>query len=137
MAQLNTVKINWSKKGLNFNAQDEHGHTITIDTAKEFGGLDQGFRPAELLLVALAGCMSMDIVSILQKKGGCITSFDVTVQGYRAEKSPKEYEKIIVTFDCQGDYKHEDLERSFKLSRDKYCGVFATLQKPARIEFNL
>jgi putative redox protein len=137
MGQVNTIKVAWSTEGLHFNVHDEHGNTTTIDTAKEWGGLDKGFRPAELLLVSLAGCMAMDIVSILQKKGGRITSFTATVQGERAEKHPKAYEKIVVTFDCQGEYAQEDLERSFELSRDKYCGVFATLNTPPTIEFKL
>jgi putative redox protein len=137
MGQVNKITVTWSTQGLHFKADDEHGNTTTLDTATEFGGLDKGFRPAELLLVALAGCMAMDIVSILQKKGGQITSFRTIVQGHRAEKHPKEYEKIMVTFDCQGNYKQDDLERSFELSRDKYCGVFATLNRPPQIEFNL
>jgi len=137
MGQVNTITVTWSTNGLHFNATDEYGNTTAIDTAIEYGGLDKGFRPAELLLVSLAGCMSMDIVSILQKKGGRITSFKSIIQGHRAEKHPKEYEKIVVTFDCQGDYQQEDLERSFELSRDKYCGVFATLNKPPQIEFKL
>lgn len=134
---LNTINVVWTTHGLQFTAHDEYGHSITVDTAKEFGGLDEGFRPAQLLLVALAGCMSMDIVSIVQKKGGRLISFKADVQGHRAEKPPKEYTKLSVTFSCHGEYKQEDLERAFELSRDKYCGVFATLGKPPEIEFNL
>jgi putative redox protein len=134
--QPNTIKIAWVK-GLQFTAHDEYGHSIIVDTNTEYGGLDQGFRPAELLLVSLAGCMSMDIVSILQKKGGKINSFETTIQGQRAEKHPKRFEKILVKFACKGDYQREDLLRAFELSRDKYCGVSATLRDSPDIEFSI
>jgi len=56
-------------KGLQFTAEDNNGHHVVVDTDTEHGGLDQGIRPIEFLLVSLGGCMGMDIVGILQKKG--------------------------------------------------------------------
>ncbi|MGB3340340.1 MAG: OsmC family protein [bacterium] len=122
-------------KGLQFIARDELNHEIIVDTNREFGGFDQGIHPIEYLLVALGGCMGMDIVGILGKKGGKIDNLEITVNGQRANEHPKIYEKIVVTIDCQGDYKREDLLRSFELSRDKYCGAYATLKKGSVIEF--
>ncbi len=130
------VKLTWSK-GLQFIAMDDHNHKMVVDTDKEYGGLDQGFRPLELMLVSLAGCMGMDIVSILQKKGGKIDKFEVNIEGERAVEPPKQYKKIMVTFTCEGDYRREDLMRSFELSRDKYCGAYATLQSSPEIKFNI
>jgi len=128
------VKLTLSK-GLQFIAQDSENHSIVIDTLKEFGGFQDGFSPMELILVSLAGCMGMDIVSILKKKGGKIDTFEVTVNSQRAKEHPKKYEKIVLKFTCKGDYKREDLLRSFELSRDKYCGALATLRSEPDIEF--
>lgn len=128
------IKLTWNKS-LQFIAEDEYNHKIIVDTAKEMGGLDQGFRPVELILVALAGCMGMDIVAILIKKGGKIDKFEIVVKGDRAKEHPKKYEKITLTFKCEGNYKREDLVRSFELSRDKYCSVSATLRTKPEIEF--
>lgn len=122
-------------QGLQFWAEDEHKHRIIVDTNKEFGGLDQGFAPMDLLLVSLAGCMGMDIVSILQKKGGRIDRFTIETDGVRAEDHPHRYTKITVRINCEGDYKREDLVRSFELSRDKYCSVTATLTTVPELEF--
>ncbi len=130
------IRLSWSN-GLQFIAEDEHNHKIIVDTYKEYGGFDQGFPPLELMLVSLAGCMGMDIVSILQKKGGKIDKFEVNIKGKRASEHPKRYEKITVKFSCEGDYKREDLLRSFELSRDKYCGAYATLQSSPEIKFIL
>ncbi len=128
------IKISWCE-GLRFEAEDRHGHKILVDTEKDFGGSDQGFRPLELMLVSLAGCMGMDIVSILQKKGGKIDSFVVEASGVRAEEHPHKYTKITVKFNCVGEYKREDLLRSFELSRDKYCSAVATLNSSPELEF--
>jgi len=122
-------------KGIQFIAEDEHNHKIVVDTKQDLGGFDQGFRPMDLFLVAQAGCMGMDIAYILKKKGGKIDKFEITIQGQRAQKHPKRYEKIIVKFVCEGNYKRQDLVRSFELSRDKYCGVTATLKLCPNIEY--
>ena len=57
------------------------------------------------------------------------------MEGKRAEKHPKKYEKITLKILCEGDYKQEDFVRSFELSRDKYCGAVATLNTTPEIEF--
>lgn len=124
-------------KGLQFTAEDDNGHLVVVDTDTEYGGLDQGIRPIEFLLVSLGGCMGMDIVGILKKKGGRLDRFEIVVDGKRAEDHPKRYEKITVKILCEGEYREEDLKRSLELSRDKYCGAFATLQNPPEIEFSL
>jgi putative redox protein len=128
------ITLSWTQ-GLQFKAGDGRGHEIVVDTVKDFGGLDQGFAPMDLLLVALSGCMGMDIVAILQKKGGRIDKFTIETDGVRAEGHPHRYTKITVRIKCEGDYKREDLVRSFELSRDKYCSVTATLKTPPDLEF--
>jgi len=128
------VKITWVQ-GLQFLAEDDYDHKIVVDTEKAFGGLDQGFRPMDLMLVSLAGCMGMDIVSILQKKGGKIKDFAVDTTGVKAIDHPHKFTKITVRIKCEGDYKQEDLLRSFELSRDKYCSVVATLSEKPELEF--
>ncbi len=124
-------------KGLQFTVEDRYGHKIAIDTDKKYGGFDEGIHPLEFILVSLAGCMAMDIVSILQKKGGRIDKFDVTAEGHKAANHPKRYEKIVLKFNCKGDYTRKDLLRSFELSRDKYCGAYATLRSAPEIEFEI
>ncbi len=131
------ITLTWNKKGLQFTAQDEQNHKIIVDTDIESGGLNQGFKPMELLLVALAGCMGMDIVAILQKKGGRIDSFKMILKGEKHSEHPKRYVKIYYEIDCQGEYKREDLIRAFELSRDKYCSVLATLKNTPEFDFKI
>jgi putative redox protein len=122
-------------QGLQFQAEDDYNHKIIVDTEKAFGGLDQGFRPMDLMLVSLAACMGMDIVSILQKKGGKIEDFVIVTTGAKATDHPHKFTKITVRIKCEGGYKREDLLRSFELSRDKYCSVVATLIDKPELEF--
>lgn len=130
------VRLFW-KKGLQFIAEDEQKHNIIVDTTKETGGFDQGFSPMNLLLVTLAGCMAMDIVSILQKKGNKLSKFEMILNGDRNNEHPKRFNRITYQIRCEGDYKKEDLLRAFELSRDKYCSVLATVKNPPEFEFKI
>jgi putative redox protein len=49
-----------------------------------------------LLLVGLAGCTGMDVISILRKQRQEVTGYDVRVQGIRAETHPMVFEDITV-----------------------------------------
>lgn len=131
------VTLTWSKKGLQFIAHDQENHKIVVDTDIETGGFNQGFKPMELLLVALAGCMGMDIIAILQKKGGKIDHFQMILRGDKNAQHPHRYIKIKYEISCQGDYRREDLMRAFELSRDKYCSVLATLKNTPEFEFDI
>ena len=63
------AELNW-KGGMAFDAEVD-GHIIPLDADATVGGNNAGPRPKKLLLVALGGCTSMDIVSILKKKNAC------------------------------------------------------------------
>lgn len=54
--------------------------TVTIDRAKESGGLGLGFNGGELLLLAIGGCYSNDVFREAQKRGVSVKSLQVTVR---------------------------------------------------------
>jgi len=132
---MERVRLDWVK-GLQFVAEDYSGHAIVLDTSKEVGGGESGFKPINFLLVALGGCMGFDIVSILQKKKADLKGFTVELEGERAEEHPKRFTKINVRFKYRGNVPPPDFNRAFELSRDKYCSILATLKNPPQIEFN-
>ena len=66
MAAAKEAKVVW-KEGLAFEGIGGSGFTVSLDTLAEEGG-GTGFSPMELLLVSLAGCTAMDVISILKKK---------------------------------------------------------------------
>jgi uncharacterized OsmC-like protein len=52
---------------------------VTIDRAKESGGLGLGFNGGELLLLAIGGCYSNDVFREATKRGITVKNVHVTV----------------------------------------------------------
>jgi putative redox protein len=120
--------------GLKFEATISTGHTVTMDTSPEQGGANEGSRPIELLLTALAGCTGMDVLAILRKKRQDVKAFQVIVQGDRREEHPKIFTKIHVTYEITGKGIDIDAVRqAVLLSEEKYCSVAAMLRLAAPI----
>src|SRR5579884_3597087 len=81
---------------MRFEATSGSGHTIAMDTNVEGGGEDTAASPMELVLMALAGCTGMDVISILRKKRQDVTGYEINVRGVRAETHPMVYTHITV-----------------------------------------
>jgi putative redox protein len=93
-----------------------------------------GVGPMQLLLVALAGCTGIDIVSILQKKRLKLTDMQVCVRGKRANDYPMIWTDIHITYLIWGEnLQPKDAEKAIRLSEEKYCSVGIMLGKVARI----
>lgn len=129
------ARVNW-KEGLAFDGLGgSSGLTLPLDTSVESGGSNSGFRPMELLLVGLAGCTGMDVISILQKKKQDVTDFEVRVHGDRAEDHPKIFTHILIDFIVTGhNVDRAAVDRAVELSSTKYCSAQAMLGKAANIE---
>lgn len=120
---------------MEFDVLGGSGHHITLDAAEHGGGHDRGFRPMEMLLVGLAGCTAMDVISILRKKRQHVTGYDVQVRGERAEDHPMVYKDITVEHIITGHgVDPSAVARAIELSETKYCGAGATLSKTANLK---
>lgn len=120
--------------GMRFRAQAGSGHTLTLDTAEHSGGTGAGFVPLELLLVGLAGCTGMDVISILRKMRQDVTSYQVRVSGERASEHPMVFTEITVEHLVTGHgLSIEAVQRAIELSETRYCGAGAMLGKTARL----
>jgi putative redox protein len=127
-----SAKVVWRER-LTFDAMASTGHRLVVDSSKAGGGDDRGPNPMELLLMALAGCTAMDVVSILQKKREPLEALEVSVEGTRAHDHPKTYTDIQVVYRVRGQVRAKALEHAIELSETKYCSVGAMLGKSARI----
>ena len=88
----------------------------------------------QLLLVAIAGCTGIDIVSILQKKQADLMDMQVKVAGKRADDYPMIWTYIHITYLLWGNsIKAKDVEQAIELSENKYCSVGIMLGKSAKI----
>lgn len=121
-------------EGMRFEAQAGSGHGLTLDAARADGGQNTGFRPLELLLVGLAGCTGMDVISILRKKRQEVTAYEVQVQGIRAEEYPMIFVDITVEHIVTGRHlQQQAVARAIELSEKRYCGAGAMLGKVAHL----
>lgn len=120
--------------GMRFDAESGSGHHVTLDAAEKGGGENLGFRPMELLLVGLAGCTGMDVISILRKKRQDVTGYEVQVRGVRAEEHPMVFVEITVEHIVSGHHiQPEAVARAIELSEERYCGAGAMLGKVAHL----
>ncbi len=130
-----TAKVVW-KGDMTF---DGFGSTfpdgkIVFDSDESVGGHDRGFRPLELLLVGLAGCTAMDVISILKKKKQDVTGFEVAVEGVQAAEHPKYFTEITVVYRVTGrNIDPAAVERAVELSETKYCPASDMLRAKAAI----
>jgi putative redox protein len=126
-----TVKL---ETEMRFDAEAGSGHHVTLDAAEHGGGHNEGFRPMEMLLVGLAGCTGMDVISILRKKRQQVTGYAVHVVGVRAEDHPMVFVEITVAHIVTGYHiQPEAVERAIQLSEKRYCGAGAMLGKVAHL----
>lgn len=92
--------------------------------APEKGIQPKGVGPTEAVLLAMAACSSMDVVSILRKMRQELRGLEVTIEGVRAAKPPRVYTSIHVEYLAQGkELSPEKVKRAVSLSLRKYCSV--------------
>jgi putative redox protein len=124
-------------EGNTFVAKGESNHWIAIDTSLKNGGADGASGPMEIVLMALAGCTAMDVVSILQKKRAEMTRLEINVDGERTEDFPRVFKKIHITYLIHGRVSKEDAEHAVRLSQEKYCSVAGMLRKSAELTYDI
>lgn len=121
-----------------FELQNERGHTLYLDNKSEFGGHDLAPSPMELLLMGVAGCSAIDIISILKKQRQTITHYYTEVEGVREPiEDAKPFKKITVTIFLEGDIDEIKAQKAAQLSFEKYCSVSKTLEPTATISYQV
>lgn len=123
-------------QAVRFEGVNSAGNTVIVEGSPEIGGEGQGMRPMELLLVSLASCSSMDVVSILKKMRQPLEDLRVELEGQRAtDQVPAVFTKIHLRFVLKGDLRPDRVEEAIRLSVDKYCSVGRMLDKTAEITY--
>ncbi|HEX6495252.1 MAG TPA: OsmC family protein [Acidobacteriaceae bacterium] len=113
-------------------ATSDSGHTLTLDVARA-----EGPTPMEYVLMALCGCTSVDVISILTKKREPFTALTVSANAEKAKESPSVFTKIELVYRVSGAVNHKSMEDAVRLSKEKYCSVSAMLEKTAQITFTI
>lgn len=92
-----------------------------------------GFRPMQLILVSLGGCMSIDVMNILLKQRQQIDAYEVKVKADRVDEIPAIFKSIIIEIHISGKVKEKKLQEAIQLSEEKYCSVHKILGYTAEI----
>lgn len=129
-----SVNVKWID-GMSFEAE-VMDYKITIDADPEFGGRKKGPKPKPLLLVSLAGCTGMDIVSLLNKMRVEFSELNIRVDGNMTDEHPKKFTNITITYELIGkNIDRSKVEKAVVMSLEKYCGVSATLKDSVKIDY--
>ncbi|MCO5935107.1 OsmC family protein [Mucilaginibacter sp. RB4R14] len=127
-----TIKISRVSGDYGFEATDEYGHTVRMDSSAESGGQNFGVRPMQMLLMGLGGCSAIDVIAILKKQRQDVTDYKMVITGEReAGKEPSLWQNITLEFHIYGDVDEDKAKKAVDLSLNKYCSVAATLYKAA------
>ena len=121
-----------------FEVVNQSGHRVFLDNKSKEKGTIKGISPMELLLMGLAGCSSIDVVSILGKQKINPTSLKMEVNGKRNEgETPSLFKKIEVSVFIEGEIPSSKVKRAVDLSFEKYCSVSKTLESTAKINYRV
>ena len=114
--------------------ENQNGNSIEIDNKSDLN--PKGVSPMELLLMGVAGCSSIDIISILKKQKQEFRNLYIEVEGKREGKElPSLFKKIHAKVFIEGKVDSKKVYRASELSFTKYCSVSKTLESSADITF--
>ena len=122
------------KHGKIFEGIAENGNRVIFDADPAHA---HGPSPMEAVLMALCGCTSVDVVSILEKKRQPLTGLRVTATASRANTAPQVFTHILLTYAVHGQLSRKAVEDAVSLSTEKYCTVSQMLDKAAKVEYEI
>jgi putative redox protein len=114
--------------------KNESGISLKMDATEKIGGKNKGMRPMEVLASSLAGCMSIDVLLILQKQRQEVTYYEVSIDANRKDAVPASFENIRLVFSFNQEVDLEKAAAAVKLSHEKYCSVSASLNPEINIQ---
>jgi putative redox protein len=116
------VDVGWIDE-LRFSATSGEA-AITIDSA----GL-AGPSPVQALGIALAGCMTIDVVHILNRGRHAVRALRSHLVAERAQDDPHRFVRVTLHVAIEGDVPRDAVERAIALSRDRYCSVWHSMRQ--------
>ncbi len=128
------IELNRLNDAFHMEAKNELGNSVHIDASPEIGGTNQGMRPMQLLLAALGGCSSIDLINILKKQKQELKDIKVTITGEREKDVvPSLFVEVHAHFKLIGELDEVKVRKAVTLAVDKYCSVAQTLGYKAKI----
>lgn len=121
-------------EGMQFVGRAGGGGAVVLDNPEGASGP----TPMQMVLMGVAGCTAMDVVSILRKKRAPFTDFRVQIEGDQAPEHPRRYTRVRIEFIVGGSgVRSADVERAIELSLTKYCSAVASLNAEVEHTFRI
>lgn len=131
------IEIDRLNDGFHMAARNEQGNTVHMDASPDMGGTNQGMRPMQMLLAAMGGCSSIDIINILKKQRQDLKDLKITVTGEREKDAvPSLFTDVHAHFRLYGNLDKDKVEKAVALGVEKYCSVAKTLEVKAKITYS-
>ncbi len=125
---FNKGTLTWEKE-LIFHGRTQRGEEIDYDAAFQWG-----CSPTETLLMSVAGCLAIDVVSFVQKMRATVTKFWIDYSGERNLTPPQYYKSMELIIHIEGqDITPKKMDRAISLSQEKYCSVYHSLRKDIKV----
>jgi putative redox protein len=121
-------------QGITLMGKADSNHWVVMDGGPKFGGSQAGSSPKELLLLALGGCTSMDVIPILKKKRAPVDGYELLINATVRDEHPQIYTDIHLEYVFYGTgINPDDVQRAIDLSSTKYCAISAMLKESVAI----
>jgi putative redox protein len=121
-----TVHLNWNPDE-QFVLSDNNNYQIKMKRP-------DGVKPSDMLVMALIGCSSVDVVEILQKQRQDLRQLEVTAESTQDENPPWRFRRIHIHYLAVGKgIDLNKLAKAIQISEEKYCSVYATLKDSIEI----
>jgi putative redox protein len=116
------VELTW-EGDLRFRARSKTAEVV-LD-----GDGHAGPSPMQSLAFALASCVGMDVVFMLQKGRHRPTAVGLEVAGVRAAETPHRFVSIEIRIVVDGGVPEAAVRRAVDLSHEKYCSVWHSMRQ--------
>lgn len=127
------IELNRIEEPYVFQMKNEMGAVCTFDASASLGGKNKGLTPMQLLAGSLAGCMSIDVILILQKQKINPKIYRVDIDATQKSGTPSPFEAINLIFSVDKLVPLDKMERAIQLSKEKYCSVSLSLNPEIKI----
>ena len=88
-----------------------------------------GPNPVQAMAAALAACMAMDVLLVIQRGRFKLDALTANLIAERSPDDPRRILKVDLRFVLKGQIPADRIERAIQLSRDKYCSVWHSMRE--------
>lgn len=100
------------------------------------GSANGAFAPYELLLGGLSYCLFSTFVSIAEKMQLAYEGMDMHITGIKRDEKVATLETCSIEVKAKGVEDENKFKKAFEIST-RYCSVFQTISKVAKMDWNI